>query len=201
LFIELDDALARAQFIGDELARRYGADPMSYLSPDEARRIIDEELALASAPLSAPQGACNPAPRPTGETQMPKVTDMLSSKYLRKEDVDDELIVTCKTVLHEDMPGDGNEQRWILYFKEFPKGLVLNTTSIRVLEKAFGGHTDDWAGKKVAMYVDPNVTYKGQVTGGLRLRPLKPPKPSSAGRDPPSAAPAATAFEFDDKIP
>ena len=40
---------------------------------------------------------------------MPRVTEMIVSKYLRKEDVDDELVVTCKTVKLEDMPGDGAE--------------------------------------------------------------------------------------------
>jgi hypothetical protein len=125
---------------------------------------------------------------------MPRVTEMIVSKYLRKEDVDDELVVTCKTVKLEDMPGDGAERRWVLYFNELLKGLVLNATSIRVLEKAFGGHSDDWAGKKVVLYVDPNVSYKGQVVGGLRIRPLKPPKPGGS-------SPAAALFDGDDKIP
>ena len=111
---------------------------------------------------------------------MPKVSEMIQSKFLRKEDIDDELIVTCKTVTLEDMPGDNNDQRWVLYFREIPKGLVLNATTIRVLDKSFGKHSDDWVGKKATLYVDETVQFKGQVVGGLRLRPLKVAKPKPA---------------------
>jgi hypothetical protein len=123
---------------------------------------------------------------------MPKVSEMIVSKFLRKEDLDDELIVTLKTVKLEDMPGDGNEQRWVLSFRELPKGLVLNTTHIRVLEKAYGQDSDDWAGKKAVLYVDETVQFKGQVVGGLRLRPIKPPK---------AAAPAEATEEIGAKVP
>jgi hypothetical protein len=124
---------------------------------------------------------------------MPKVSEMIVSKFLRKEDLEDgdDLIVTVKKIALEDMPGDGGEQRWACYFRELPKALVLNTTSIRVMEKAYGGDTDSWIGKKVALYVDPNVSFKGQVVGGLRLRPVKP-KPAAA---------AAAAEDFNDEIP
>ena len=129
---------------------------------------------------------------------MPKVSEMIQSKFLRKEDVDDEMVVTLKTVSLEDMPGDSDEQRWVLAFKELPKGLALNTTMIRVLEKSFGQHSDDWAGKKAILYVDPTVSYKGQVVGGLRVRPMKAAKSSPLV----TPAPAAdTSFDFDDKIP
>src|SRR5581483_8362074 len=104
----------------------------------------------------------------------PKVSEMIVSKFLRKDDVDDEIIVTIKSVKLEDMPGEDGEQRWVLYFRELGKGLVLNTTTIRVLEKTYGQHSDDWTGKRVVLYVDPNVSFKGQVVGGLRIRPSKP---------------------------
>jgi hypothetical protein len=119
---------------------------------------------------------------------MPKVSEMIQSKFLRKEDVDDEFVVTLKSVKLEDMPGDSNEQRWALAFRELPKALVLNTTMIRVLEKAYGQDSDDWVGKKATLYVDPSVSFKGQVVGGLRLRPMKP-------------KPTAVTPEFDNVIP
>lgn len=103
-----------------------------------------------------------------------KTSEMISSKFLRKEDLDEDVTVTLGDVELEDMPGDSGEQRWVLGFKELDKGLVLNTTTIRVLEKAFGNDTDAWLDKKAVLYVDPNVTYRGQVVGGLRLRPVKP---------------------------
>jgi hypothetical protein len=111
---------------------------------------------------------------------MPNVSEMIRSKFLRKEDIEDDVVVTMKNVTLETMPGDDGEQRWVLSFREIPKGLVLNTTLIRMLEKTHGRHSDDWVGKKIILFVDPSVTFKGQVMGGLRLRPMKQPKAAPA---------------------
>jgi hypothetical protein len=110
-----------------------------------------------------------------------KVKDMIESKYLRKEDFDEDQICTIKTLKLEDLGKDNaKEERWILYFREYPKGMVLNVTSIRVLEAAYGDESDLWVGKKVTIYVDPNVSFQGRVVGGLRLRPIKPEKAAVA---------------------
>lgn len=82
---------------------------------------------------------------------MPKVSEMIQSKFLRKEDIEDDLVVTCRDVKLENVPGEVGEQRWVLFFRELPKGLVLNATTIRVLEKAFGHDSDDWRGRKVTL--------------------------------------------------
>src|SRR5262249_23823888 len=102
-----------------------------------------------------------------------KVSELIQSKFLRKEDVEDETPVTIKNLKIEDMPGGNGEQRCVLYLREKTKGLVLNNPTIRALESAFGGESDDWVGKKAVLYVDPTITYMGKVTGGLRLRPIK----------------------------
>jgi len=107
---------------------------------------------------------------------MPKVSEMIQSKFLRKEDLDDDVLVTIKRIALEDMPGDDGERRWVAYFKELPKGLVLNVTTIRTLESALGGDTDDWIGARVTLFVDPGVQFKGKVVGGVRLRPHKAKK-------------------------
>jgi hypothetical protein len=112
------------------------------------------------------------------------VKDMIQSKYLRKEDFEDEAICTIKGVKQENLAKDDQpeEMRWVLYFRDapVPKGMVMNITTIRVLEQAFGGDTDHWIGNKVTVYVDPNVSFGGKVVGGLRLRIPKqsktPPK-------------------------
>ncbi|MDT8320746.1 MAG: hypothetical protein RQ826_09510 [Xanthomonadales bacterium] len=100
-----------------------------------------------------------------------KVNQMIESKYLRKEDIDADTTVTLGEVTRESMPN--GDQRFVLHFPEYEKGLVMNTTTIRVLADAFGGDTDHWKGQKAVLYVDPNVSFKGQVVGGLRLRPIK----------------------------
>lgn len=124
---------------------------------------------------------------------MALVKDMIQSKFLRKEDFPDDQILTirgCKLeqVGREDDP----EERWVLYFKELPKGMVLNITTIRVLEQSYGGDTDQWVGNKVKVYNDPNVTFGGKITGGLRLRTPTIKKVES---------PPKVADEFSDDIP
>jgi len=109
------------------------------------------------------------------EREMPKVSDMVQSKYLRKEDIEDDTPATIKGVKLEELgQGDKPEQRWVIYFKQFAKGMVLNVTTIRVLESAYGDDTDVWTGKQVLLYVDPNVSFQGRVVGGLRLRVPRP---------------------------
>ena len=130
---------------------------------------------------------------------MPYVNEMIESKFLRKEDIEDDLVVTIKTLTLEDMPGDENKQRWVLVFTELPKGLVLNTTMIRVLEKAFGRHTDQWLNQRVTLYVDMSVAFKGQVVGGLRVRPLKA-KTTKAAMEA-LAAKKPPPEDFNDEIP
>ena len=122
---------------------------------------------------------------------MPKVSDMIQSKFLRKEDFEEDAICTIKSLSLENMQGDNGEQRWVLYFRERDKGMVLNVTSIRVLEQAFGDDSDSWIGNKVKVYVDPNVSFQGKVVGGLRLMP---PKKAKTGA---KAAPVDP--DFDDK--
>lgn len=128
-----------------------------------------------------------------------KVKDMIESKYLRKEDFDEDQICTIKGLKLEDLgKDDKKEERWILYFREHSKGIVLNVTSIRVLEAAYGDESDLWIGKKVTVYVDPNVSFQGRVVGGLRLRPVKPEK---AAQNRSSVPQEAIAPELDDDIP
>lgn len=126
-----------------------------------------------------------------------KVKDMIESKYLRKEDFDEDMICTIKGLKLEDLGKDEKkEERWIIYFREQQKGMVLNVTSIRVLESAFGDESDVWVGKKVTVYVDPNVSFQGRVVGGLRLRPMKPEKAAPTRSTQEAAVP-----ELDDDIP
>lgn len=132
----------------------------------------------------------------THEEVMPKVSEMVQSKYLRKEDIDDDTPATIKGVRLEDLgKEDSKEQRWVIYFKQLQKGMVLNVTTIRVLESAYGDDTDAWVGKQILLYVDPNVSFQGRVVGGLRVRV---PRAKTAA---PLASQAPKDDEFQDDVP
>ena len=119
---------------------------------------------------------------------MPKTSDMIQSKFLKKEDFTTPAVVTVKDCTLEDM-GSG-DSRWVLWLNERDKGLVLNVTKIRLMEAAFGQDTDDWRGQKVKLSLDPTVMYAGKVVGGIKLQPGK-----KADNKP---APTVEHEEFDD---
>lgn len=68
--------------------------------------------------------------------------------------------------------GDHN----IAYFKENIKPWVINATNGTILRKFAGGSPiiEDWSNIIVQLYIDPNVKMKGDVVGGVRVRPQQP---------------------------
>lgn len=104
---------------------------------------------------------------------MARVNDMIESKYLKQSDVPEDVIVTVAKIgkVNIAKEGDPAEEKWACKFREFQKPMLLNSTNIKLLEKACGSDdTDDWIGKEVILYVDENVSFGGQVVGGLRIR-------------------------------
>lgn len=116
-----------------------------------------------------------------------RFSQMIEGKYLAKEDVDGELIVTIEkygkvNVAREDAP---EELKPAVRFKEFKKPMVLNSTNVQVLKQIFNtDDTDATIGKQVVLYVDPNVSFQGKLIGGLRIKANTPASaPKQAGGD------------------
>lgn len=117
---------------------------------------------------------------------MPKINEMKDSKFLRKEDVGAGVLATITGCVQKNtaMEGAPTENKWCLTFNELDKPLVLNMTNAHACAQVFGSDdTDDWIGKKIVLYTDPNVSYGGKIVGGIRMRkpknqaPPAPPKP------------------------
>ncbi|WP_431129645.1 hypothetical protein [Flagellimonas flava] len=68
--------------------------------------------------------------------------------------------------------GDHN----IAYFEGNHKPLVLNATNSKIMKKFSEGSSfiEDWNNKWIELYIDPNVTMKGEKVGGVRIRPVQP---------------------------
>ncbi len=65
----------------------------------------------------------------------------------------------------------------MIHFKEFEKGMVLNKTNLKRIAFVTGSdETDDWGGKQVVLYTDPDVEFGGDIVGGLRIRKPKSQK-------------------------
>lgn len=56
------------------------------------------------------------------------------------------------------------------------KRLVLNATNRKTLVSLYGANVCEWKGQRVTLYVDPNVTMMGKVTGGVRIKSTKESK-------------------------
>lgn len=134
---------------------------------------------------------------------MPNISEMRESKFLKKEDVGRGTLGTITGVVQMNvaMEGAGKEMKWCLQFSEIDKPLVLNSTNIQLCANICGSEdTDHWIGKRVVLYMDPNVSYQGKLIGGIRLRAPKttttlPPVP------PPPALPPAPALVYSQPLP
>ena len=64
----------------------------------------------------------------------------------------------------------------IAYFKENVKPLVLNATNSKILKSFSNGSpfVEDWENTLIELYIDANVKMKGDVVGGVRIRPMQP---------------------------
>lgn len=101
---------------------------------------------------------------------MPRIHEMIDSKFLKKEDAGTGILVTIKGVEQRDVGSEAEpEKKWVLLL-EAQKPLVLNSTNLALLEKALGSDdSDEWVGQKVVLFNDENVSFGGKLTGGVRI--------------------------------
>lgn len=64
----------------------------------------------------------------------------------------------------------------IAYFVEQIKPLVLNATNSKIVKSFAGGSpfVEDWNNIPIELYIDENVKMKGDIVGGVRIKPIKP---------------------------
>lgn len=111
---------------------------------------------------------------------MPKISEMRESKFLAKGDVGRGVLVTIAECLQKNVNAEGAdpEKKWCLTFQELDKPLVLNMTNATVCAQICGSEdTDQWTGKRIVLFTDPNVMYAGKMVGGIRVRAPKPNAP------------------------
>src|SRR5262249_4620400 len=100
--------------------------------------------------------------------------EYLKGRFLKQSDFAEPTRVEITRVEEVDvaLPGEKPDVQPVIHFKGYDRPMVLNSTNIKRLIKAFGAETDDWIGQQIEVYVDEEVQYAGQITGGLRLRPI-----------------------------
>ena len=86
--------------------------------------------------------------------------------------------------------GEEAERKWVVYFNEVNKGLVLNKTNATSLAACLGDDTDEWEGQRVVLY-PTEVNFSGRMVEAIRVKEkatknankptaLKPGKPQQA---------------------
>ena len=84
------------------------------------------------------------------------------------------MLLTIQRVKVENVGQQGkDEQKPVVYFREVPKGLVLNKTNAKMITKiAKSEDTDDWAGVAVRL-IATEVEFQGDLVMSLRVREVK----------------------------
>lgn len=88
------------------------------------------------------------------------------------------LVFTIKEVKQENAVVAGNRGDFnIAYFVEPIKPMVLNAGNAGIIRGFSAGKstdTDNWKNIPIELYVDSNVKMKGQIVGGMRIKPIQP---------------------------
>lgn len=100
------------------------------------------------------------------------------SKYLKHQELpeDQDTIVTIDRYAQEVLENAGTKQKkWVVYFREFEKGLALNSTNGKTICKVTGTEEmNDWIGQKIALYCKDDIEYSGELVSGIRVRSKAP---------------------------
>lgn len=129
---------------------------------------------------------------------MPNINTMKASKFLKRDDVGRGMLVTIAEVREDNVAKDGapEELKWCAHFEETDKPMVLNWTNLQLIARvANDENSDNWGGTRVVLYDDPNVSFGGKITGGIRVR-----APKSNGA-PPARQIAPVSEPEEDEIP
>lgn len=117
------------------------------------------------------------------------IRDAFPSKYLNAGDLDGkDLRLVMGQVAMENIQGT---MKPVIYFHGHDKGMVLNVTNSRKIEKMYGPETSKWIGKPITLYL-AEVEFKGETTEGVRIREF-----STAQSTPPASKP----LDLNDQVP
>jgi hypothetical protein len=108
-----------------------------------------------------------------------RTNEVFPSKFLKAEDElfdGGDVVATIKSVELESLKSRerGEESKPVMYFKDLPKGLILNKTNWGICEKLFGSDdSDDWTGERIAL-TTVDVDAFGDVVKAIRVKSQKP---------------------------
>ena len=99
-----------------------------------------------------------------------KANELCPAPHLEAADLNgQDVVVTIAKVAREKV---GNEQvdKGVVFFTEFPRGLVLNRTNVKRIIAMYGNETDVWVGKPVT-FKHIGISAKNGVPNSARIDP------------------------------
>ncbi|NRB54333.1 MAG: hypothetical protein HRU41_42190 [Saprospiraceae bacterium] len=88
-----------------------------------------------------------------------------------------DLILTIRETKDEKVTGSNgsSDNCWVFYFEEVSKGMVMNRTNSKIIQKIHKSpYIEDWVGKKIQIYAKSGIRAFGEITDGLRVREFVP---------------------------
>lgn len=89
----------------------------------------------------------------------------------------------------EARPGDADQPVWLKVAEHPGKYFKPSKTALRVIAKGWGTDANQYVGRRLELYNDPDVTWAGQKVGGIRVsamshieKPFKMRLPVSRGK-------------------
>lgn len=116
--------------------------------------------------------------------------DYLSAPDLQEKDV----TLTISRLVQEELRTDkGNEERWVIYFKEMEerhkkspkrrnKRLVLNKTNAASIAAVWGTETNNWIGNPITLFPTTCMAF-GKQADCIRIRERKPKAAPTSSAD------------------
>lgn len=124
-----------------------------------------------------------------------KISQLFPSKYVKAADLNGKTVILtiAKLVIEELGHGAEKERKPVLYFQKATKGLVLNRTNAMTIAGLYGDESDDWSGKRIAIY-PTRIRAFGAMQDTIRVREEIPAQPRPMAQ----AAQVEEAAEIDD---
>lgn len=95
------------------------------------------------------------------------------SNFVKAKDVKEPITLTVTAVEAEEFKDDDGSPResLVLFSKELEQGVVMSKSALaQAIEILGSDETDEWIGKRIVLFNDTSVTFKGKRVGGLRFK-------------------------------
>jgi len=101
---------------------------------------------------------------------MATVDDLKQSKYIGKADVANGPVKAVIKSWAKEEVGPNKDLQFVIHFQGDVKPLILKPTNGDRIKAVTGtGDLDEWPGKEITMYLEPNVEFQGKLVGGVRV--------------------------------